>query len=414
MKRFSLQRSLALYVLGVIALIGIIVVAEVYYVQPQDAKDRASFISTIGSFVGGGALLIGLFFTWQQLQITLDGQITDRITKAVEQIGSENLSVRLGGLYALERIALDSDRDVLKIIDIICAFIRINSPSEFSARGIFSTSYERELSEEEFGIISQTIFNPPRPPEEIQTALQILSNLSPQHQRLSIDRQKQKINLLASNISGVKLSSGSGLTNLVLDKSNSDFVLMPNVNLTHLRASQSNFRGAFLEGANLKNSNLSESFFECAVLTQATLEGCHFNGARLDKATLVKVKAKGVVFNQARLVDAEIWNADLRNANLGFAEMQGASFKNADLTNATLEVSKLREADFEGAILKGARFNKANLLGAKNLTKGQLSQALLCKTTLPDGTISNRDCERMGIPIENSSTEEESETYPET
>jgi len=41
-------------------------------------------------------------------ELTEQGQITDRYTKAVEQLGSDKLDVRIGGIYALERVAWDS------------------------------------------------------------------------------------------------------------------------------------------------------------------------------------------------------------------------------------------------------------------------------------------------------------------
>ncbi len=61
------------------------------------------------------------------------GLITDRINKAVEGLGkNENgdpvIEVRLGSLYALERIAQDSIRDHMQIMEIICAYVRYNSP----------------------------------------------------------------------------------------------------------------------------------------------------------------------------------------------------------------------------------------------------------------------------------------------
>jgi hypothetical protein len=33
--------------------------------------------------------------------------VTDRYTKAIEQLGSDRLDVRIGGIYALERVARD-------------------------------------------------------------------------------------------------------------------------------------------------------------------------------------------------------------------------------------------------------------------------------------------------------------------
>ncbi len=45
-----------------------------------------------------------------------DKQITERFTKAIELLGSENISIRLGGIYALERIAMDSLKDHFTIM----------------------------------------------------------------------------------------------------------------------------------------------------------------------------------------------------------------------------------------------------------------------------------------------------------
>jgi len=53
--------------------------------------------------------------------------VTDRYTKAIEQLGSSNLEVRIGGVYALERVARDSARDHLTVMEVLAAFIRDHS-----------------------------------------------------------------------------------------------------------------------------------------------------------------------------------------------------------------------------------------------------------------------------------------------
>ena len=70
----------------------------------------------------------------RQADIAEQGLITDRINKAVESLGKINqdnkpvLEVRIGALYALERIAQDSIADHIRIMKIICSYIRINRP----------------------------------------------------------------------------------------------------------------------------------------------------------------------------------------------------------------------------------------------------------------------------------------------
>ena len=44
---------------------------------------------------------VGLAYTARTYRLSREGQLTDRYTKAVEQLGSDKIEVRLGGLYAL-------------------------------------------------------------------------------------------------------------------------------------------------------------------------------------------------------------------------------------------------------------------------------------------------------------------------
>src|SRR5262249_30993601 len=96
-----------------------------------DEKDRlateSGFRQTLVQLVGGAALLGGLYFTAQTLRTTQDGQITDRFTKAIGQIGDKELAVRLGGIYALERIANDSPKDHWQIMEVLTAYVRDNA-----------------------------------------------------------------------------------------------------------------------------------------------------------------------------------------------------------------------------------------------------------------------------------------------
>jgi hypothetical protein len=71
---------------------------------------------------------VGAFFAWRQLQVNRQGQVTDRYTNAIEQLGHAGLEVQVGGIYALERIARDSAADRLTIVEVLTTFIRLHSP----------------------------------------------------------------------------------------------------------------------------------------------------------------------------------------------------------------------------------------------------------------------------------------------
>src|SRR5919109_3695179 len=81
--------------------------------------------------LGGAALLIGLYFTAKAWRTSQEGQITDRFTKAVNQLGEAGpgkLATRLGGIYALERITRESARDYWPIMEVLTAYVREYAP----------------------------------------------------------------------------------------------------------------------------------------------------------------------------------------------------------------------------------------------------------------------------------------------
>jgi len=67
------------------------------------------------------------------------GQITERFTRAIDQLGSmnnqgePNIEVRLGGIYALGQIAWDaSDKFHWVVMEVLTAYLRKNSPADMS------------------------------------------------------------------------------------------------------------------------------------------------------------------------------------------------------------------------------------------------------------------------------------------
>jgi uncharacterized protein YjbI with pentapeptide repeats len=63
--------------------------------------------------------------TRQQLNLTEQGQVTDRYTRAVEQLGHEKAPVRLGALYSLEHLAQDNPQYRQTVVDVVCAYLRM-------------------------------------------------------------------------------------------------------------------------------------------------------------------------------------------------------------------------------------------------------------------------------------------------
>jgi hypothetical protein len=99
------------------------------------ARARNDVRTTLLQAFGGMVLLLGAYLTWRQtqlsraasreeLQLTREGQLTDRFTRAVDQLGSKDVAVRVGGIYALGRIADESITDRASIADLLTAYVR--------------------------------------------------------------------------------------------------------------------------------------------------------------------------------------------------------------------------------------------------------------------------------------------------
>jgi hypothetical protein len=104
--------------------------------------------TTLAQIIGGVFVLLGLFATWYTVKISQrtlgisqdnlkvaqdtmrvaqESQFTDRFTKAINQLGDKEIDVRLGGIYALERLATESTKDRGAIVEILTAFVRTHA-----------------------------------------------------------------------------------------------------------------------------------------------------------------------------------------------------------------------------------------------------------------------------------------------
>jgi hypothetical protein len=111
------------------------------FVRPTDPTEKKDFLQAVGVLFAGLVGLGGLYFTWRNLsqtrqttlrtlELTERGQITERFTRAIDQLGATNddgskiMESRLGGIYALERIARDSKEDQWTIMEVLTAYVR--------------------------------------------------------------------------------------------------------------------------------------------------------------------------------------------------------------------------------------------------------------------------------------------------
>jgi uncharacterized protein YjbI with pentapeptide repeats len=122
------------------------------------------------------------------------------------------------------------------------------------------------------------------------------------------------------------------------------------------------------------------------VCVECDLSDANLRDANLESANLWGANLFDADLRSANLRGAYLWSADLRFANLRNASLNGADLRNANLRGANLRVANLSGADLNGADLRFANLNGADLKSAN------MKGAVLCNTTMPDGSVIYSGC----------------------
>ncbi len=135
-----------------------------------------------------------------------------------------------------------------------------------------------------------------------------------------------------------------------------------------------------------------KKLLETKECVECDLRDMDMRGADLTEASLTGVILHNADLRYSDLGKANLSKADLRKANLWSADLRGANLRGVDLSEAILLSADLRHTDLSGANLTDAHKHNAYLTGAK-----------FCNTTMPDGSIANRDCYAAQANINQSS-----------
>jgi len=278
-----------------------------------DARLQATsgFRTALVAGLAGLAALGSLAMATRTYRLTQQGQITERYTKAIEQLGSDKLDVRLGGIYALERIATDSERDHPTVVEVLSAFVREHSQP--------STVDHDNVGDDNGGPLAP----PPQPGNrepttDVQAAGIVLGRL-PQRRHVS------RGNLKGAHLEGANLDDanlkGATLADAHLEGASLDFANLQRANLQ-----RAHLEGAYLQHAQLAGADLGMANLEGALLGGAHMEGAHLHGANLKGAWLQWSILEGADLKKANLESAQLWGTNLRGANLDGAQLQGATY----------------------------------------------------------------------------------------
>lgn len=230
----------------------------------------------------------------KNLTIIEQGQVTDRYAKAIEQLGSDNLHVRIGGIYALQRIAVDSDEYHPIVMEVLTAFLREHRPSP-------DISQDEERST----------------PADVQAAVTVVGRSDQKHRFRRIDLTRADL-------------AGADLTNADLPLAG-----LTEADLTRANLTLANFSRAALGGARMTSANLTAT-----ILTDAYLAASTLSDVDLSRANLARANLTGADFTPSDRTESD---PDPKSTNLTGADLTGVKFTPAALALANLTGAKWSE-----------------------------------------------------------------------
>jgi len=356
---------------------------------------RHNFIKTTAQILGGAFFILTIVVAYLNLKATQEKNITDLFTKAIEQLGNEkSLEVRLGGIYALERIARGSPKDHWTIMEVLCSYVRWNAP--------WPPEKPEVAQKKRPWAKPRDKDSPQEPPEtDIQAVLTVLGRTAI---LFAPEREMLRLDLRNTNLAGAELDKAF-LFGAIFNKANLQGARLEEANLQG-DLEKCNLQGATLWQANLEGSSLREANLQSADLRRANLQGARLEKANLQMADLKEANLQEASLSQANLQGADLWRDNLKGAGLYGANLQGAilieaklqeaSLGRANLQGAVLNIANLQgaylgEANLQGAYLdranlQGTKLGGANLQGAERLTSDQVAKAFWDETTKwPEG-----------------------------
>ena len=190
---------------------------------------------TLVQIITGLLVLVGLYWTSRRVlaaeenvRVAEEGHITERFTRAIEQLGDDKMAIRLGGIYALERIAKDSEKDHGPIMEVLTAYVR-EKASKLRVDALRAAE---------------------RPPTDIQATLTVIGR----RKTTDIKRLDDFLDLTNTHLAGVALYEAN------LSGANLSGALLIGVNLHEAGLYEANLSGADLIGAKkLKEEQVREA-----------------------------------------------------------------------------------------------------------------------------------------------------------
>ena len=358
-------------------------IANHFFKGGVGVNPMGEMLKLAAQLIGGIIIGYGLYLTYrrtkaiedsvvvaqQNVKISEDGNVTERFKNAIEHLGRDEGSIRLGGIYSLHRIAKKSPEDTESVCNIFCSYLISEAVSNITykkgdliaIKTIADLLFKHDDNRLVYASIKKT-----------------LSNV-----------HFVELNLDNGNISNCKFTKTSIVKstffNCVIEGSSFKSSILNKLNF-----SRSKIKNVRFDGCELKNTGFFKSNWENVTIYDSDLKLIH-----MSSSTLINITVWQVFFNQSNLEHLNISESsflevsfensyldysNIKNTSINKCDMKYACLKNVDLSNSEIINSDLKGVNFSGANLSNCDFKnsfliEADMSGATGLTAEQLLQS---------------------------------------
>jgi uncharacterized protein YjbI with pentapeptide repeats len=311
--------------LGVIAAAGFLIlllgpiamwaspIADLHGIDKVNALNATR--QTLLAGTAGIVVLAGAIFTARTYYLNRRGQLTDRYATAIALLASDRITERIGGIYALEHLMIESEREHETVIEVLAAFVREHTGAPAAEDSDWRAEHHHQGGDRR-----------PAPGTDVQAALTVIGRRPQRPERNEVD-------LSLTDLCGVDLSR---------------------LNFDGVWFWRAELRSAKLLGTSLKGANLAWAQLQDAGLTGAQMQGAYLMHAQLQKAVLMRAQLQRADLEDAHLEGAYLAGADLQDAKLQKTQLQGADLINYPTGEPYRPVRELTASQLADAVIDGS------------------------------------------------------------
>ena len=325
----------------------------IYWQDLRGSQDSLSTTVRNVALVIGGVVAV-ILAVWRsrvaelQSATAQQGLQNERYQKAAEMLGNEMLSVRMGGIYALQHLAKEHPEQYhIQVMRLFCAFARHPTTQMQS-----ETPVPVELAARK---PDPTPFSEPQEiREDVQAVMEAIGYRS--DEGIALEKHAQfELNLRGADIRTSRLNRA---------------------NLAGANFTKANLRYAHLVSADLSNAELLYADLSCEtdpgtpMMFKTILDGANLSGTNLMYANL-----SGARLPQAQLCNSNLLETDLSSTFLYGANLISADISLANLTGAILIDANISDARLDNGHQLGSWLTSQEQYPTTRLTQEQLDTA---------------------------------------